>query len=44
MVLSIVGLLGTEEEANEIKFISKVFLVAIRIKELVAEQNEKVNK
>ena len=44
MGLSIVGLLSTEDEVDEMKFISKVFLVSIRIKELIEEQKDKVNK
>jgi len=37
------GLLSTEEEVEEIKFISKIFLVSIRIHELI-EENKKVDK
>lgn len=44
MGLSIVGLLSTEDEVDEMKFISKVFLVSIRIKELIEEQKDKVDK
>lgn len=44
MGLRIVGLLSTEDDAKEIEFISKVFLVSIRIHELIAEQKDKVNK
>ena len=34
----IAGLLSTEEEAEEIKFISRIFLVSIRVHELVEGQ------
>jgi len=36
--MNIVGLLSSEEEVEEIKFVSKIFLVAIRIYELVEGQ------
>ena len=36
--MNIVGLLNSEEEVEEIKFVSKIFLVAIRIHEIVEGQ------
>lgn len=39
--MMIVGLLNTEAEAEEIKFISKVLMVLIRTKELIKEHKIK---
>lgn len=39
--LSIAGLLSTNEEADEMRFISKVFMLSIHIHELVESAKDK---
>jgi hypothetical protein len=39
--LAIAGLLSSNEEVEEMKFISKVFMISIRIHELTKEAKQK---
>ena len=39
--MSVGGLIGSQEEVEEVKYITKLFLLGIRIRDLVLEGKEK---